>query len=377
MSLSIAGHLDAWSVTWPYYSERRTTGRALSRRSAFSLVELLVVIGILALLMGIILPAIQRVREAANNLACRNNLRMIGLAFQLYANDHRAYPMGGCAEAHFRRSWSFHFNPKAPPIPTTRERQNWGWAYQILPSVGLENQWAVPDTFSIPSGAKPPYNVPPRPYQTEVAFYYCPTRRSPSKVLRTDYGLPVAMTDYAGNGGHLSFVDPATGKPIRGKSTPGAPNLTSLDVPHTGTVLLNRSFRFGGQLIDQPLSPNQVIDGLSKTLLLAEKRTNLDLLGEPQPGDRLGFCSGFGIDTIRTGGVPTARDARSASDMVFDGFGSTHPFGFNALFADGSVRTLSYNVGQPSTLSSRFALTIMQALCNRNDGLAISERDLE
>jgi len=350
---------------------------AFCRRSAFSIIELLVVIGILALLMGLILPAIQRVREAANNLSCKSNLRSIGLAFQLYANNHRAYPMGGCAEAHFARSWSFHFNPTAPPVPTTRERQNWGWAYQILPSVGLESQWAVPDTVTIPAGARPPYVVPPRPYQIEVPFYYCPTRRSPSKVMRTDYGLQVAMTDYAGNGGHLGFVDAATGKVIRGKNAPGAPNLTSLDVPHTGTVLLNRSFRFGGQLIDQPLSPNQVLDGLSTTLLLAEKRTNLGLLGEPQPGDRLGFCSGFGIDTIRTGGVPPARDARSSSETVFDGFGSSHSSGFNALFADGSVRTLSYDPGQPAAGAIGSSLTTMQALCNRADGLPISARDLE
>jgi prepilin-type N-terminal cleavage/methylation domain-containing protein len=121
------------------------------RRRAFTLVELLVVISIIALLMGLLLPAVQRTRESASRIACANNLRQIGVALHLYHDTHKTLPS-------FSKEGDFPLS----------------WCVLLLPFLEQDNLYKQFDL----SGSY--YDQTDVARLTPVKVYFCPTRRSPS-----------------------------------------------------------------------------------------------------------------------------------------------------------------------------------------------------
>jgi prepilin-type N-terminal cleavage/methylation domain-containing protein len=100
------------------------------RRRAFTLVELLVAIAIIATLLGLLLPAVQKVREAAARLQCANNCKQLALACHSYHDANGHLPSGGWG-------WLWLGDPSRGAGP----RQPGGWAYQVLPFVEQDNLW--------------------------------------------------------------------------------------------------------------------------------------------------------------------------------------------------------------------------------------------
>src|SRR5947209_3051740 len=134
---------------------RRANGRG------FTLIELLVVIAIIAILIGLLLPAVQRTREAANRAKCMNNLKQIALACNLYENATGRFP------------------------PTCPKGETSSWAWLLLPNLEQQN------LYSKWSLGTPIYLLDDQSVlATPVATYFCPSRRDPRTAPVTSIALP-------------------------------------------------------------------------------------------------------------------------------------------------------------------------------------------
>jgi prepilin-type N-terminal cleavage/methylation domain-containing protein/prepilin-type processing-associated H-X9-DG protein len=292
---------------------RSPMARRSGDRAAFTLIELLVVIAIISMLVGLLLPAVQKVREAANRIRCQNNLKQIGLAFQMHNDQLGFFPSGG---------WDWFAPPTyANGQPLTGALQHAGWGFQILPYLEGSNSWRAGPRVAIAT----PYPV-----------FFCPTRRAPQTVTAPDDYIP--------------SVAPAGGDVTRALCDYGASNWEM-----SGVV---RQY--------DPVRMVEITDGTSNTLLAGEKRLNLAFLGQPQRDDDQGHTAGWDEDTVRSIGGAPARDYVAEDWDRGRLFGSSHPTAVNVVFVDGSVHPISYLV----------PTAVFAALGDRSDGKAFDLSDL-
>lgn len=309
-------------------------------KRGFTLVELLVVIAIIAMLVTLLLPAVQAAREAARRTQCVNHLKQIALAFHNHHSALEFFPSCGGPDW----TWQMSYNDAGNPI--VGERQHGGWGFQILPYTEEVNVWeggGQPDNMSKSVFAR----------SQKLSWMFCPTRREPEAVEASDWlrnpgssgqRLPHAKNDYcaAAHDTQISFSD-----------------RTSFN-KQQGLGAVTRSWLNQRDTV-RPTSINKISDGTSKTMLIGEKRMNIGLLGQMQANDNEGYTTGWNHDTMRYVGRSPLPDFIHGSDPGDDRFGSSHTGGLNIALADGAVRFLNYDL----------ELDVFKALGVRMDGLAM------
>lgn len=320
-----------------------------SRKRGFTLIELLVVIAIIAILISLLLPAVQQAREAARRTECKNQLKQLGLALHNYHDTHRFLPPGWIQQTGVNGQ-----NPAA----------EWGWLVYILPQLEQNNLYTqlTVGRISLGVACNDPSRVPL--LQKTIKGFRCTSdtalgTNTVQQLLSTaGTSIAATTTNYVGcNGG--------------GDWSPNALSNGLLD----GTFGLNSSTRL-----------DDMKDGTTNTIMVGERAWELPTPAPPGANsttagrDTCGAATLFGVtfsgnsgfyaqeSTLARGlfGINQTGPDGNNSPACRSAYSSRHPGGAQFLLGDGSVQFLSENIQRNQTgLQGDF---VFQNLLNKSDG---------
>jgi len=281
-------------------------------RSAFTLIELLVVIAIIAILIGLLLPAVQKVREAAARMQCQNNLKQLGIAVHSFQDAVGRIP--------------YNTNPNTYGYDING--RSWSWLAKILPYIEQDNLYKLgglgADGANLPTFASVVSTV----YNQQIKTYLCPS----------DFSSPSARTDRANTGG--SACGSTNYRGVSGS------NWAWGNTTNTGPTGNNNGLDAGDGMFyraddGRKLKIDQMTDGTSNVLMIGEDLPDRNQhCGWPNSNYANGTCS-IPLNTSVPGSTP--QYGFGDWPNVYS-FRSRHTGGANFAIADGSVRFISQSI---------------------------------
>ena len=339
------------------------------RRRGFTLVELLVVIAIIGILIGMLLPAVQQVREAARRINCGNNMRQISLALLSFESGQQEFPPGHLVNSDWSRvrfetdppPGGLDFSPVPRPSPEEawpKRGPFWSWMMRVAPFMEMDsifnsvdiNEWPwwqfQQDGTSING--------------ISVTGFVCPSESRGLAVWTDPQGNEAAVTSYLGVSGRDSY-----------KESGG----------QDGIIYCNSNTRI-----------TEIHDGTSNTLLVGERTPSANLLFGWQwagAGENLLGETDVVLGVHERIAVAPGSDPNSAETDFFRAgesddpmnlhrfhYWSNHPGGGNWAHADGSVHFYTHSVDRGNNGSNGFEPTVLEQLATRNGQEVVDTTEL-